>query len=306
MLRRQYWKVNHSTSRYTKKLFHHNFEVFRKYPHRIGVYFQGISTGDVQNDNVKAGRKLERKAKVKWLFIDTNIYVEGKTGEEKQIHCKKQKNLEVSYQGGDHKNKYPFKEKYIMDIGEALAKPLKDIQKLVIGTVVAIIPIVNLIIGGYGLENARKPKELPEFDWVNNWVHGLLAAVIYFVYMLIPMILVYIILRARMFEIMTKGLSAAKGLLGYGIIALIILLIGAIVATRALLEYAKSNYNFSAAFNFSKVLSEAFKGAFVTKVIIGAIISIIIAAILGLIPIIGTAIAAYYNTVFFWSYVAEE
>ncbi len=78
-----------------------------------------------------------------------------------------------------------------MDVGRAFTYPFEDedwLQKMLIGAVLNLVPVVNFIPMGYGLRQMKKVSEgqdlpLPEWDdWGGDFVKGLLmflATIIY-------------------------------------------------------------------------------------------------------------------------------
>ncbi|OFV68854.1 MAG: conserved hypothetical protein, membrane [Candidatus Syntrophoarchaeum caldarius] len=85
-----------------------------------------------------------------------------------------------------------------MDIGSAVKFPTEDekwIAKVVIGGILSIIPIVNLLVTGFYLKTMEKAIKgspgMPEWEgWGELFVKGLLATIICFIYLLIPLIVV--------------------------------------------------------------------------------------------------------------------
>jgi len=81
---------------------------------------------------------------------------------------------------------------------KAIKKPFTDLTKLVVGTVLSLIPIVNLAVIGYAIESSglgktKDSKKLPEWkNWSHLFVQGLSAAIINIVYM-IPAFLVIMV-----------------------------------------------------------------------------------------------------------------
>ena len=85
----------------------------------------------------------------------------------------------------------------MMDFEKAIKFPMDDpawIKKVIIGAILSIIPIINFISFGYALELLKNvidsKEELPEWSgFGGKFVKGLVAVVIYIIYMLIPAII---------------------------------------------------------------------------------------------------------------------
>src|SRR5512139_1984277 len=124
-----------------------------------------------------------------------------------------------------------------MDIVEEIKFPSKDsewIPKVLIGGIVALIPILNLIAGGYFLKVMKGAMDdksgMPKWDdWGNLFINGLMAAIIGLIYMIIPIL----ILAVSAGSIITAALSgntellfgALAGAVGGVLIALLLVLI---------------------------------------------------------------------------------
>lgn len=150
-----------------------------------------------------------------------------------------------------------------MDIGRAAGYPFKDpnwIVKILIGTVVSLIPIVNFIGFGYVIRTIRQvsagnESTLPEWDdWGNDFIRGLYMVIAYFIYTL-PIMIVYCC--TAILATIIGGDDGAGGLLFlcimpfiliYGILLIPLVGVGVI-------RYAESDNFTDAFFNFGAILA---------------------------------------------------
>ncbi|MCL5986722.1 MAG: DUF4013 domain-containing protein [Actinobacteria bacterium] len=97
----------------------------------------------------------------------------------------------------------------------------KRVQKLLLGGLIALVPILNFVIGGYLIQvirNIRDKLEYPLPEWGEEfgakWVRGLLLYVILFIYMIplviLQMIPVMIIVPMMLTSISTGALAGAN------------------------------------------------------------------------------------------------
>jgi len=196
----------------------------------------------------------------------------------------------------------------MMDFEKAIKFPMDDpawIKKVIIGAILSIIPIINFISFGYALELLKNvidsKEELPEWSgFGGKFVKGLVAVVIYIIYMLIPTIIL-LIFGGTSIIAMANGNDAAVagGVVGFGITVLLaglIALILGFIVPMALANYIAYD-EFGAAFRFSEIIGKI-KDNFSDYIIMYLII-IVLGAIsgflAGLIPIIGMLIAVVIN-----------
>ena len=201
-----------------------------------------------------------------------------------------------------------------MDFERALKFPMDDpdwIKKVVIGAVLSIIPIVNFISIGYVMEFLKNiidsKEELPEWDgFGGKFVKGLVAVVIYIIYMLVPMIIAAIFgFSSAMSMAGGSDAAVAGGIVGFGITMLIIILLALIIGFIIPMAYV--NYvaygEFGAAFRFSEILGKI-KDNFSDYIVLYLIVivtSVIVSFIASIIPIIGFIIALFLS---FYLYLA--
>ncbi|MEN6472801.1 MAG: DUF4013 domain-containing protein [Syntrophaceae bacterium] len=176
-----------------------------------------------------------------------------------------------------------------VDVVKAFQAPMTDqtwVNKVVIGGLVNIVPIVNFIAIGYGLTYFAglwngKDVELPEWrDWGGLFVIGLKA----FVIMLVYMIGVIIFGALSMFM---------GGMLG-GILAFIIFLAVMFLLPIALLRFVQEGYSIAPAFAFQEIYAMARakmdEYMLVYAIIVG--LSLVLAAITR-IPLLGWILGSF-------------
>jgi hypothetical protein len=157
-------------------------------------------------------------------------------------------------------------ERSQMHYFEAIARPFQDSRKFAIGSLLFMIPFVNIITSffGYGYlfvcakTAMRKQFKLPEWErWEDLFVRGLIISIIGTLYFLPALVLWLVFLLAAIWSVMSGEaygrLAIGVGLMMSGIFALLT----AYIVPSAILNYAKEN-RFRSAFS----LRRAFKGAF--------------------------------------------
>ncbi len=177
-----------------------------------------------------------------------------------------------------------------MEIGDVLKKPFEDLGKLVVGSVLSLIPIVSFVLMGYGLEIAKKPKKLPGFSF-EQWVLGLKAVLVAIVYFLVPIAVLSMGLSPLKFEFIAAGS--------------LLFLLAAPVFTRAVLELGKKG-NLSDGFKFGEMLSKAYSGPFISVWVVAALLVFGVSLVLSLIPVVGWFLSGYVPTVVFWAYIGSN
>lgn len=192
-----------------------------------------------------------------------------------------------------------------MDIMEEIKFPSKDsewIQKVLIGGVIAIIPIVNLIVCGYLLKVMKgamdnKPSMPKWEDWGNLFMNGLMAAIIGLIYMIIPTLILLIsagsIVAAALSRNTELLIGAAAGAAGGFLIALLLAVVLGFLIPMALSLYVKEN-SIGAAFRFKEVLSriKSVFGDYLMVYIVVIALSFIL-VVLSRIPVLGLLIMIF-------------
>jgi len=172
-----------------------------------------------------------------------------------------------------------------MEIVEILKKPFTDIGKLVVGTVLGVIPIVHFVVLGFGIDNFKKPKEIPNFS-VDQFILGVKAFLLGVLYSLVPFTLAVIGLYLDYTALMAFGLVLALSLLP--------------AITRAILEMSKKN-SFKDGLNFNKIFSETYTKKFLVPWLISTLLSVVVGSLLELVPEVGWMVSTYVSTVIFWT-----
>ena len=225
-------------------------------------------------------------------------------------------------------------EEKTMKYEEALMKPFTDLKKLAIGIVLSIIPIVNFtIVTGFAMESsglgkAKASSKMPEWtDWTYLFMKGLGAFVVKVIYMIPALAFIAIGVGIAVSDIvgamagaispqmmgqtadaassqiaqiisqnwmaLLPGLMAAAPLIAVGIL---LSLLAAFFSPIAVLNYL-SKKDFSAAFDFGVILHKSLTSTYVMAWLVMLVVSIVVGAVLGFVPIIGQAIALFVLSV---------
>lgn len=203
-----------------------------------------------------------------------------------------------------------------MDIGEiisdSLSYPSQDWKKvLILGilTIISILVIPAFLVMGYFFRILKSSiagfDELPDFDeWGEMFIDGLKIFVVQFVYLLIPLIVIFIGMWASIASIsvtdagtMTNPVLFMGLMGGTAIIGIILAIIFELIGSIAVANMALNNSEFGAAFRFGEILEKISMigwGKYIVWYIVMIVISLIggfIAGILNVIPFIGMIIA---------------
>jgi len=147
------------------------------------------------------------------------------------------------------------------NITNSLKYPLDDWTKILILTVISIIPIVNFMSAGYMLRIIKSTlagvDEVPGFDDLGElFIDGIKILIVSIVYMIVPLIIYFVAL----FPLMLSDPSNPSALLsGIAIVILlidiIVSIIFALVLYPAIVNMALYDSEIGAAFRFSEVLN---------------------------------------------------
>ena len=199
-----------------------------------------------------------------------------------------------------------------MDITEEVKFPTKDsewIQKILIGGIIGIIPIINLIRYGYILKVIKEATEgnhgMPKWeDWGNLFINGLIAFIISLIYLIIPILIMLVsaggVMTAALSGNMNLMYGMMAGAVGGILIGLLLALVFGFMVPMALAMYTKEN-SFGAAFRIGEVLSRI-KSVFADYVTVYVVLIALmfILFLLSFIPVLGTLIVifgSFYVTV---------
>ncbi|MCD6226927.1 DUF4013 domain-containing protein [Candidatus Micrarchaeota archaeon] len=166
-----------------------------------------------------------------------------------------------------------------MDIGEAINRSTKDIVKSLVLWVGIFIPIVNFWAIGYFLDviKTTKKKTIPEFDWVNQFIEGIKGFVIIAIYMFVAVILAIVLMMVG--AMLNSGIIVMLA----SVLSMLIYLVFGLYGFAGLLKFAVTR-NIMDGFAF---------GALTKRVLsVDYYITIIGAAILGWVPVIGPMYSA--------------
>lgn len=206
-----------------------------------------------------------------------------------------------------------------MDFETNFKKPFTDVKKLLIGILFSIVPVINFFAMGYMLETAKKAMKkdpsLPEWGgWGDLFVKGLLSIVIEGLYFIPAAVVGMIFLwpaMASAMPMMVQGqlpnfgeMIANMGSRAFGLwIAGLLALFAAYVAPSAIFHYLNSG--FSEAFKFGSVFKKAFSANYGMAWLLFIVYSMLLGALLGFIPYIGSGAATFIAGITGFSLIAE-
>ncbi|NPV90804.1 MAG: DUF4013 domain-containing protein [Firmicutes bacterium] len=175
-----------------------------------------------------------------------------------------------------------------MNIEKAFRLPFSEdgLVKVIIGAVLNLIPIVNFLSMGYLLEltgNVIQGREdLPAWeDWGGKFIKGLMVAVIAFIYMFIPMLVMMLGGGAAAFA------GSAGGSIFFALIGFLLCLVVWFILPMALTNFAATG-NFGSAFAFGEIFGmiTGALGQYLTVFGI-SIAGGFVLGIIGMIPLLG-------------------
>ncbi|HDR53407.1 MAG TPA: DUF4013 domain-containing protein [archaeon] len=202
-----------------------------------------------------------------------------------------------------------------MKIVDALRKPFTDWGKLAIGSLLGLVPVANLAVMGYGLQNAKlavgkHAEDLPSFSF-ESWILGLKCAVVGGVYgffnllVLLPFIGTSLMTRLALY---TPGdpmwpMVATIVTSSLVIIPITLLMVPVHLAARLRLAQTES---LAVAFRFREVFRLAYNSSFIRNFLVAGLLNLAIAIVMSFIPVVGWAVAGYVTMVCFWTYVGAN
>jgi len=195
----------------------------------------------------------------------------------------------------------------MIDIGKALSFPTRSSNwksKIIIGTVLTLVPIINFSSLGYiykiykAVLN-REKLELPEWgDWRHLFLVGLRLAIIAFIYFIIPFV---ITAMGAGIIVFSSVIDPAAGSIGISIFiagcalalfGLFLWLAVSLALPMALAHYAKSEEKFRSIFKLGDIMASIAKArdymlAFVIVLGVMIILFIIVVTFIALIQSVG-------------------
>ncbi|AEF96684.1 DUF4013 domain-containing protein [Methanotorris igneus] len=190
-----------------------------------------------------------------------------------------------------------------MDIIEGLKFPMDDeewVKKVIIGGIIGIIPIVNLIVGGYFVETMKYvitgKKVLPEWEnWGGKFITGICVFIIGLIYFAIP--LVVMILLGGLGALVGKNSSIVGFVLGF-----VLFIVFGFAMPMAIANYAAKE-KLSAAFEFEEILGriKSVIGDYLLAYVV-LFILVFVLDLVSMIPIIGWILSIF--AMFYLSLVA--
>ncbi|VUT27897.1 MAG: hypothetical protein SYNGOMJ08_00452 [Candidatus Syntrophoarchaeum sp. GoM_oil] len=193
-----------------------------------------------------------------------------------------------------------------MDIESAIKFPINDenwIKKIVIGGILSLIPIVNLLVSGFYLKTMEKAINrsagMPEWEgWCELFVKGLIGAIIAFIYLLIPTIVIAVMCGGAFLSAGAMGgegaiLAMFAAMFGGLAIGGILAIIFGFFIPMALAMYVSSN-SIGSAFKIGELLSriKSVLGDYLITYVV-VIVLMIVLSVISAIPILGWIIAIF-------------
>jgi hypothetical protein len=189
-----------------------------------------------------------------------------------------------------------------MNIIEEVKFPTKDTEwiiKVLIGGIIALIPIVNFLAFGYYLKVMKGAIEgnpaMPKWeDWGGLFINGLKVFIIELVYMIIPLLVIGISVGGAVLTALSGGameqdlfMGAMATAIGGALIGILLVILFGLLVPMAVAMFAKEG-SIGAAFRVGEVLSriKSVLGDYITVYIV-LILLVFILGILTQIPVLG-------------------
>ena len=191
----------------------------------------------------------------------------------------------------------------MVDYEKAIKRPFQDINKLIIGSFLSIIPIINLLVTGYfvyAAKNTMKKKDtIPEWDnWAELFIKGLSVAVIGLIYSLPGIALLFVGIGSIIIGAIISGSAATTmytAIAGGGLLVLaglLFLLLSGLITPMALMSFA-DKANFGDAFAFVKIIRKVFTVQYLIPWTVVLVYSAVAGILSLMIPFVGYAIASF-------------
>lgn len=186
-----------------------------------------------------------------------------------------------------------------MDVERAVKFPFDDpdwVKKILIGGVLSIIPVVNFIVHGYAIRTLRGviggEALLPEWDtWAEDFITGLKVFIISFVYMLIPLAIIFFSVGVGAFfqrNVVGGAFAGLGSLVGFVLILVIGFILPMALALFAVEDSVGAAFQFGEIIDRIKRVLSDYLVAYIVIVVLGFILGFIAA-----IPILGWLIALF-------------
>jgi hypothetical protein len=181
------------------------------------------------------------------------------------------------------------------NITESLKYPLSDWTKILILTIISIIPIVNFMSAGYMLRIIKWTfagmDEVPGFDDLGElFIDGIKILIVSIVYMIVPLIIYFVALLPLMLSDPSNPSALLSGItIVILLIDILVAIIFALVLYPAIVNMALYDSELGAAFRFSEILDRIKSigwGNYILWIIAIIITSAIVGVILGIVGFI--------------------
>jgi hypothetical protein len=161
----------------------------------------------------------------------------------------------------------------MVNIQKAFSYPFEDKEwpvKIIIGTLLSFIPIINFFSRGYSfrvLKGILNEKEfsMPEWgDWGKIFIEGLMVFLISFCYYIIPTILIFTgVITAIVGAYYVDEYSGGVGILVGGVfiilLGIFLFFVAMLLYPMALANYIKNDERFGAALRIHEIVPKIFK-----------------------------------------------
>jgi hypothetical protein len=221
----------------------------------------------------------------------------------------------------------------------SIKKPFTNVAKLILGIIISSIPLINWIAKGFiiessGMGDTKPSKKMPKWkNWASLFFKGFAAYAVAFIYA-IPAILVFLtaigiaalslstsaatlIQDGVMSSIMTGEVSSGFvrqlisenlytllpiviAVLPIILLGVVLLLIAAYLTPVAVLNYLQ-NRKFNRAFDMEYIVKKALTTKYLGVWILAGVITLVVTAVLSVIPLIGAQMAFFISGVISYS-----
>lgn len=197
-----------------------------------------------------------------------------------------------------------------MNISTAVRKPFSNWGTFAIGSILSLIPIVNFAVTGFGLQNAKEPETLPTFG-MDSFILGLKSVGVGIIYGLLTLLAILPFTFKTFGTLIgilatgTDSLFLMTQLTGSFLIVLVIAILAMPLNAMAQLTLARTN-NIRESLKVLDIAKKAYTGVFIKTILMVILVSIPLAIIIGLIPVLGVIVMRYVLQVFTWTYIGAN